>query len=147
MGWRAIRSISIQLELRDKIDAVNAFVYDNINNGVYKTDFATSQDPYEQGYKAIFVALDEAESMLSTSRYLAGDIITEADRRYLQPWTDLTLCNSDTSNTTKSNWINTPRSLAIYVIYTSNQALRRPSTFTVSSVTTTSVTRWLIQPK
>jgi putative glutathione S-transferase len=52
---------------------------------VYKTDFATSQDPYEQGYKAIFVALDEAESMLSTSRYLAGDIITEADRRYLQP--------------------------------------------------------------
>ena len=68
-------------ELRDKIDAVNAFVYDNINNGVYKTGFATSQDAYKQAYEALFVALDEVESMLSNSRYLVGDTITEADWR------------------------------------------------------------------
>jgi len=67
--------------LRGKIDTVNAFVYDNINNGVYKCGFATTQDAYEKAFDALFAALDELEIRLSSQRYLVGDHITEADWR------------------------------------------------------------------
>ena len=67
--------------LRDEIDEVNAFVYPRINNGVYTTGFATSQDVYEENVRALFEALDELEARLSGQRYLVGDRITEADWR------------------------------------------------------------------
>jgi len=67
--------------LRSDIDAINAFVYDNINNGVYKCGFATEQDAYEEAFDALFSALDELESRLSGQRYLVGNQITEADWR------------------------------------------------------------------
>jgi putative glutathione S-transferase len=63
------------------IDEVNEFVYHNINNGVYKTGFATTQDAYEEAYTALFSALDKLEDTLSKQRYLTGDTITEADWR------------------------------------------------------------------
>jgi len=68
-------------DLRDAIDAINEKVYDNINNGVYKAGFATSQDAYEEAFEALFAALDEVEGILSRQRYLVGDRITEADWR------------------------------------------------------------------
>ncbi|MCW8882957.1 MAG: glutathione S-transferase family protein, partial [Sedimenticola sp.] len=67
--------------LRAEIDEINAFVYDHINNGVYKTGFANSQQAYEQAYDNLFKALDELERRLSEQRYLAGDRISEADWR------------------------------------------------------------------
>jgi len=68
-------------EQREKIDEVNAFVYDNINNGVYKCGFATTQQAYEEAFDNLFAALDQLEARLSRQRYLVGNSITEADIR------------------------------------------------------------------
>ncbi|WP_377296370.1 glutathione S-transferase family protein [Rhizobium sp. SGZ-381] len=67
--------------LRDEINALNAKVYDTVNNGVYKAGFATSQDAYEDAVKALFAMLDELENRLSGQRYLVGNRLTEADIR------------------------------------------------------------------
>src|SRR6266508_3180632 len=67
--------------LREEIDRVNALVYDNVNNGVYRAGFATSQAAYEEAFRALFAALDEVEQRLSRQRYLVGKDITEADWR------------------------------------------------------------------
>ena len=67
--------------LRTEIDAVNALVYDKVNNGVYKAGFATSQAAYEEAYDALFACLDQLEERLSRQRYLAGGRLTEADWR------------------------------------------------------------------
>ncbi len=67
--------------LRSQIDDVNEFVYDKINNGVYKAGFATTQKAYEQAYDSLFAALDELEVRLSKQRYLVGEQLTEADWR------------------------------------------------------------------
>ncbi|WP_417655860.1 glutathione S-transferase family protein [Pseudidiomarina aestuarii] len=66
---------------RDEIDAINATVYDHVNNGVYKCGFATQQDAYEEAFDALFAALDELEERLSQQRFLVGDRVTEADWR------------------------------------------------------------------
>ncbi len=68
-------------DLREEIDAVNADVYDNVNNGVYKTGFATEQAVYEKHYEALFACLDRLEARLAEQRYLAGAWLTEADIR------------------------------------------------------------------
>lgn len=68
-------------DLRGEIDTVNAEVYDKVNNGVYKTGFATSQPAYERHFTALFECLDSLEQRLSSSRYLAGEWLTEADIR------------------------------------------------------------------
>jgi putative glutathione S-transferase len=66
---------------RRAIDEVNTLVYDNINNGVYKCGFATTQEAYEKAYHALFEALDSVEQRLGRQRYLVGADITEADWR------------------------------------------------------------------
>ncbi len=67
--------------LRGDIDAVNARVYKNINNGVYRAGFATTQQAYEEAFRALFSELDNVETRLSNQRYLAGARLTEADIR------------------------------------------------------------------
>jgi putative glutathione S-transferase len=67
--------------LHEQIDLINSYVYDNINNGVYKSGFATTQAAYEEAVVALFNALDKVESILSKQRYLVSDVITEADWR------------------------------------------------------------------
>lgn len=67
--------------LRGKIDEVNALIYSNINNGVYKCGFATTQDAYEEAFDALFSALDQLETRLARQRYLVGNTLTEADWR------------------------------------------------------------------
>ncbi|MGR3709301.1 MAG: glutathione S-transferase family protein [Alterinioella nitratireducens] len=67
--------------LRPRIGRVNARVYDDINNGVYKAGFATTQAAYDTAVHALFDALDWVESILSEYRYLSGARITEADWR------------------------------------------------------------------
>lgn len=68
-------------ELRDDIDAVNALVYDNVNNGVYRTGFAVTQAAYEAAFDQLFAALDQLEARLARQRYLVGQRLTEADWR------------------------------------------------------------------
>ncbi|WP_170434846.1 glutathione S-transferase family protein [Ruegeria arenilitoris] len=68
-------------EMRDEIEEVNARVYSNVNNGVYKSGFATSQEAYDAAVHPLFDTLDWLEDRLSTHRYLMGDRLTEADWR------------------------------------------------------------------
>lgn len=68
-------------ELQSTIDQVNDRVYDDVNNGVYKTGFATTQQAYEEAFRQLFTTLDWLEDRLSNQRYLAGPLITEADWR------------------------------------------------------------------
>jgi len=67
--------------LRGEIDALNDFIYPNINNGVYRAGFATTQEAYEEAFGQLFAALDALEDRLSRQRYLTGDRLTEADWR------------------------------------------------------------------
>ncbi len=67
--------------LRDEIDEVNSWVYDQVNNGVYKAGFATSQEAYDDAVTTLFDALDRLEQRLSRQRYLVGEQVTEADWR------------------------------------------------------------------
>jgi putative glutathione S-transferase len=67
--------------LRSEIDAVNEVVYKNVNNGVYRSGFATSQEAYSSAYARLFATLDDLEERLGRQRYLAGRRITEADWR------------------------------------------------------------------
>lgn len=70
-------------ERRAEIEEVNARIYDTLNNGVYKSGFATSQAAYDEAVVALFDTLDWLEDRLSTRRYLMGDRVTEADWRLL----------------------------------------------------------------
>ncbi|BAQ64965.1 glutathione S-transferase family protein [Geminocystis sp. NIES-3709] len=68
-------------DLRQEIDSLNDRIYHNINNGVYKCGFATTQQAYEEELIPLFETLDWLEEKLSRQRYLTGDRITEADWR------------------------------------------------------------------
>jgi putative glutathione S-transferase len=67
--------------LRDQIDAINARIYDQVNNGVYKAGFATTQAAYDAAVFPLFDALDWLEAHLAHNRWLLGDVLTEADWR------------------------------------------------------------------
>src|SRR4051794_4091581 len=68
-------------EARDEIDALNEWIYNDVNNGVYRAGFARSQEAYEDAFHALFRALARIEEILGERRYLAGDALTEADWR------------------------------------------------------------------
>jgi putative glutathione S-transferase len=67
--------------LRSRIDAINADVYADVNNGVYRCGFASTQAAYDAAFDRLFAALDRLEAQLARSRYLAGSRMTEADWR------------------------------------------------------------------
>lgn len=67
--------------MREAIEPVNARIYDTLNNGVYKSGFATTQEAYDGAVHPLFDTLDWIEDRLSRNRYLMGDTITEADWR------------------------------------------------------------------
>jgi putative glutathione S-transferase len=73
-------------EMRDDIEEVNARIYDTVNNGVYKSGFATTQAAYDAAVAPLFDTLDWLEARLGEGRYLMGDKMTEADWRL---WTTL----------------------------------------------------------
>ena len=70
-------------KLASEIDELNDYIYQNINNGVYKAGFARTQEAYDDAVTKLFAALDTIEERLSLHRYLSGDQITEADWRLL----------------------------------------------------------------
>ncbi|MDQ3350719.1 MAG: glutathione S-transferase C-terminal domain-containing protein, partial [Actinomycetota bacterium] len=67
--------------LRDEIDEVAERVFHEVNNGVYRCGFASSQEAYDKGYERLFAALDWLGDRLEGQRFLVGDTITEADVR------------------------------------------------------------------
>lgn len=67
--------------LRPQIEETNAWIYERINNGVYKVGFAKTQGTYERALHALFNALERCERLLSEHRYLCGELLTEADVR------------------------------------------------------------------
>jgi glutathionyl-hydroquinone reductase len=82
--WDAWGDASVDLcpePLRAEIDAINAWVYHDLNNGVYRAGFARSQAAYEEAFTGVFDALLRLEAILAERRYLTGDAITEADWR------------------------------------------------------------------
>ena len=67
--------------LRAAIDDINSGVYADVNNGVYRAGFATTQAAYEEAFLALFAQLDALEARLGRQRWLVGDRQTEADWR------------------------------------------------------------------
>jgi putative glutathione S-transferase len=68
--------------LEGQIDALNDYIYSDLNNGVYQAGFASSQEAYEEAYKKVFTALDSLEERLADGReFLFGDAFTESDMR------------------------------------------------------------------
>jgi len=68
-------------DLREEIDQLNAFIYENINDGVYRAGFATSQEVYEKAVRRLFDTLDQLETRLIYRRYLLGQHLVETDWR------------------------------------------------------------------
>ncbi len=68
-------------DLRHDIDQINEQIYHNVNNGVYRCGFATSQQAYETAFKALFDSLDQLELRLQQQAFLAGEQLSEADWR------------------------------------------------------------------
>ena len=69
--------------LAQEIDQLNDYIYENLNNGVYQTGFARTQQAYDDSVVKVFAALDHLELRLSTQKYLLGEQVTEADWRLL----------------------------------------------------------------
>jgi glutathionyl-hydroquinone reductase len=69
------------VKLRAEIDEVAELVFTDVNNGVYRCGFASSQDAYAEAYRRLFRRLDWLSARLEHQRYLVGDTITEADVR------------------------------------------------------------------
>lgn len=67
--------------LRLEIDELNTFIYENVNDGVYRAGFATSQSVYERAARRLFEALDQLDARLATRRYLFGSEFVETDWR------------------------------------------------------------------
>ncbi|XP_033111868.1 glutathionyl-hydroquinone reductase YqjG-like [Anneissia japonica] len=67
--------------LREEIEQLNSWIYPNINNGVYRAGFATTQEAYDEAVRQVFVHLDKVEEILRGKRYLTGNTFTEADVR------------------------------------------------------------------
>ena len=83
-GFGALADETVDLypeDLRAGIDALNAAVYPALNNGVYRAGFATTQQAYEEAFKAVFGMLDQLERRLEAGPYLFGGRLTEADIR------------------------------------------------------------------
>ena len=68
-------------EKREEIDQLNERIYETLNNGVYRSGFATTQEAYEEAVIPLFETLDFLDDRLATKRYLTGGAITEADWR------------------------------------------------------------------
>lgn len=68
-------------DLEAEIDELNLVIYNKVNNGVYKSGFATTQEAYDNNVTSLFAELDRLDKVLANSKYLLGDRLTETDIR------------------------------------------------------------------
>ena len=68
-------------DLQAEIDGWNELTYNTLNNGVYRSGYAQSQEAYDEAVVQVFATLDKLEAHLTDNRYLCGDRFTEADIR------------------------------------------------------------------
>ncbi len=80
-GFTGVKTDYYPAALGAEIDRINNLIYPNVNNGVYRAGFATTQTAYQEAARGVFAALDQLEQRLARQRYLAGRQITEADWR------------------------------------------------------------------
>lgn len=83
-GFNSLTGNTLDLypeDLKARIDELNEIVYEPVNNGVYKTGFAKTQEAYDEAVTELFKTLDYLEKILGENRYLTGDRLTEADLR------------------------------------------------------------------
>ena len=83
-GFDALTGNTVDLyptALHSAINAWNKRIYPAVNNGVYRAGFATTQDAYEEAYRALFNELDHLDAQLADQRFLTGERLTEADIR------------------------------------------------------------------
>lgn len=80
-GWTDANFDFYPEGLRDEIGKINDFVYEHLNNGVYRAGFAKTQAAYDEAVRKVFYGLDALDKLLAERRYLAGERITEADWR------------------------------------------------------------------
>ncbi len=80
-AWANPRHDLYPEHLRPQINELNELVYATVNNGVYRSGFATTQESYHEAVTRLFATLDRLEERLGGHRYLLGDAITEADIR------------------------------------------------------------------
>ncbi len=102
--------------LQTKIDELNGWIYDTVNNGVYKAGFATSQQAYDEAVAKVFESLARLEQILGQHRYLTGNQLTEADIRRGPRWSVLIQCMLTTFKCDKhriSDYLNRMASCAI----------------------------------
>ena len=78
---RDARRLLPRKTLRAEIDALNARIYETVNNGVYRCGFASTQGAYDEAVAALFATLDDLETRLADRRFLFGEAPTEADWR------------------------------------------------------------------
>lgn len=69
------------VELRDEIDKMNLWLFDNINNAVYRSSFSRSNEGHLDGVNTFYAAMDRLEKRLETRRFLFGDYVTDSDIR------------------------------------------------------------------
>lgn len=72
-------------DLQPIIDELNDWIYTDVANGSYKAGFSSNQDVYETAYEKFFAALDRIDTLLANNKFLAGDLVTEADVRLFPP--------------------------------------------------------------
>ncbi|CAI8243707.1 MAG: Glutathionyl-hydroquinone reductase YqjG [Marinobacterium sp. xm-d-530] len=83
-GFNEIGATDLDLcpqSLQSEIDHWNQFIYEPVNNGVYKAGFATTQAAYDEAVVNLFEHLDRLEERLTSRRYLVGEQLTETDIR------------------------------------------------------------------
>ena len=69
------------VELREEIDKMNLWLFDNINNAVYRSSFSRSNEGHFDGVNTFFAAMDRLEKRLETNRFIFGDYVTDSDIR------------------------------------------------------------------
>ena len=68
-------------ELREEIDKLNVWLFENVNNAVYRAQFAESLQAFKDGYETFFAGLEAMDKRLENQRFLFGDYITDSDIR------------------------------------------------------------------
>jgi putative glutathione S-transferase len=111
--------------LREQIDEINEEVYHHINNGVYKTGFATTKEAYEETFDSLFQTLDTIEKILTLTNFLVGNRITEADWRLFTTLIRFDAVYFSHFKCNKKGFVITQKFINIFKIYLTLRTLKK----------------------